>query len=191
MREFLRGGRAARLLLAEGLALALVACGGARPPVEAPEPPPADGASKEEPAASDADESEAAPSAQPSSDTEDTAPAGKPVNVQTFQNALQAVLNDPALLQAMGRDPSSAEPILIAGKDLPSGLERAAATRPVEVVPASEKPGKKILLFTRIELSADRGTFKYRYEATGAYGTTRVAYEGGAWQLKSSRVSLP
>jgi hypothetical protein len=42
-----------------------------------------------------------------------------------------------------------------------------------------------------IELDAKRGTFKSRIEATGAYGTTRVAYDGDAWQVTSSRVTKP
>jgi len=120
----------------------------------------------------------------------DVAAASGPVDVQTFQNALQAVLGDPSLLTAMGLDPETAGPILISGKDLPDGLERAAAVRSVEVVPESDKPGKRTILhFTSIELSAERGTFKYRCDATGATGTTRVAYDGEAWQLTSSRVS--
>lgn|GEM_PF-2731636 len=166
------------------------ACASGAPEANAPEPtssagddsPEAD-AVHEDSASSSADDASTAP--------EETAASG-PVDVQTFQNALQAVIGDPGLLKALGIDPSSSQTVLISGKDLPEGLERAAAVRSVEVVPVSDKPSKRTILhFTSIELDATRGTFKYRIEKTGAYGTTRVAYEEEAWQLKSSRVSKP
>lgn len=171
------------------LSLGLAACGGSTPPAEsaAPEEAPASGAPTE-PAVDET--TEPSSSAEPAAPNEADSEASEPVSVQTFQNALQQVIGDPALLEAIGHDPSSNKPVLISGKDLPDGLERAAVVRQVEVVPLTDKPGKRtILLFTRIELDEKRGTFKYRCEATGAYGTTTVAYEGGSWQLKASRIS--
>lgn len=169
------------------------ACASATPEADAPEQ--TSSAGDDSPEADAGNEDSASSSADVADDAgtapEETAASG-PVDMQTFQNALQAVIGDSALLAAMGIDPSSSQTILVSGKDLPEGLERAAAVRSVEVVPVSDKPGKRTILhFTSIELDAKRGTFKYRIEATGAYGTTRVAYDGEAWQLKSSRVSKP
>jgi len=180
----------------QGLACALLLLGGAgacasrAPEAEAPEQP--SGAGDDSPEADAVNEDSASSSSDVADDASAAAAASGPVDVQTFQNALQAVIGDEALLKAMGIDPSSSQTVLISGKDLPEGLERAAAVRSVEVVPVSDKPSKRTILhFTTIELDAERGTFKYRIEATGAYGTTRVAYDGEAWQLKSSRVSKP
>jgi hypothetical protein len=170
-----------------------VACASRAPEAAAPEQP--SGAGDDSPEAEAVSEDSASSSADVADDAsatpEETAASG-PVDVQTFQNALQAVIGDSGLLTALGIDPSSSQTVLISGKDLPEGLERAAAVRSVEVVPVSDKPSKRTILhFTSIELDATRGTFKYRIERTGAYGTTRVAYDGEAWQLKSSRVSKP
>jgi hypothetical protein len=169
------------------------ACASATPEADAPEQ--TSSAGDDTPEADAASEDSASGSTDVVYDAgaapEETAASG-PASVQTFQNALQAVIGDSALLTAMGIDPSSSQTVLISGEDLPEGLERAAAIRSVEVVPVSDKPGKRTILhFTSIELDAKRGTFKYRIEATGAYGTTRVAYDGEAWQLTSSRVTKP
>ena len=166
------------------------ACASTTPEAAAPEQ--ASSAGDDSPEADAANEDSASSSADGASTAPEENAASGPVDVQTFQNALQAVIGDSALLTAMGIDPSSSQTVLISGKDLPEGLERAAVVRAVEVVPVSDKPSKRTILhFTSIELDAKRGTFKYRIEATGAYGTTRVAHDGEAWQLTSSRVSKP
>jgi len=171
------------------LSLGLAACGSSTPPAETAEPEAAPESNEAAPAEAEA-EGEASPSSEASPSEKASEGPSEPVGVQTFQNALQQVIGDPALLEAIGHDPSSTKPVVISGKDLPDGLERAAVVRQIEVVPVSDKPSKRTILhFTRIELDEERGTFKYRCEATGAYGTTTVAYEGGAWQLKASRIS--
>lgn len=181
-----------RLGCAAVLLFGVVACGGASAPAEAPESAAVDESQDSAADVSEDNDTSVDTASASASETSASETASEPVDVQTFQNALQAVIGDPALLTAMGHDPSSTKPVLISGKDLPAGLERAAVIRSIEVVPLTDKPGKRtILLFTRIELTSERGTFKYRCEATGAYGTTRVAYENGGWQLKASQISQP
>jgi len=195
LRSTQRDGRLLRLACALLFLGGLGACAGTTPEADAPEPASAadaSGPADDENASESADASEGAPQQEAGAPPADEGDASGTVDVQTFQNALQAVIGDSALLTAMGLDPSSSRPILISGEDLPDGLERAALVRSIEVVPVSDKPGKRTILhFTSIELSPKQGTFKYRCEATGAYGTTRVVYDGEAWQLKSSRVTKP
>lgn len=190
MSRGVRVGALSQLGCAILLAGSVAACGGSSAPADSPEAEPARESSEPEEPADPSAESEASASAETAPAPAAEPAASEPVSVQTFSNALQAVIGDPAVLEAIGHDPNSTKPVPISGKDLPAGLERAAMIRHVEVVPLTDKPSKRaVLLFTRITLDDKNGTFKYRCEATHAFGTTRVAYEGGSWQLKASQIS--
>jgi len=171
--------------IALGAAL-LVACGGAAPEAETA---PASSEVEETPPAT-----EPPPPAPESTEDETPAPepatSAEPVTPQEFQNALQVVIQDDAFLTALKLEEPGRFPLKIAGEGLPVGLELTAVDKGVEVVPMPEDPKKQpVLVFLKIDLNSERGTFKYRYDVEGVRGTSRVARDEGAWILKSSRIS--
>lgn len=110
------------------------------------------------------------------------------VDKLTFQAAMQAVLNDYALIEALHLEKSGRIPLRIAG-DIPQGVSLSAEERAVEVVSLPENPEQEpVLVFLKIELSSDTGRFRYRYDVEGIAGTSRVAPGDGKWILKSSRI---
>lgn len=179
------------MMLSVGWALCALACGGASAPPEAPasegeRQPPADSASVVE-EESQATEASDEPSSRGGESAEPEAQA-EPVDKFTYQDALQAVLNDYALIEALHLEKLGRIPLRIAG-EIPEGISLYAEQRAVEVVALPEEPGKEpVLVFSKIELSPSAGRFRYRYDAEGIAGTSRVAPGDGKWILKSSRI---
>ncbi len=162
----------------------LIGCGGSTPEPEAPDeaPPP-------EPVV---DESSDTPDEMADDDGADDSESmtGEPASKEDFRAALQVVLQDEALQNAMNLTEPGRFPIKIAGPDIPSNLELEAATKAVEIVQEPEDPKTDpVLIFQKIEVSSTRGSFKYRYDVEGVRGTSTVKKNGDVWELKASRIS--
>lgn len=110
---------------------------------------------------------------------------------EDFQNALQVVIQDDALLAELKLEEPGRFPLKIAGPDIPGGALVQANAKQVEIVTTPEDPKKEpVLVFTEISMQGDEGTFKYRYPIEGVRGTSYVKRtEDGRWVLESSRVS--
>lgn len=171
----------------------LIGCGGATPEAETPveEPPPEaaleqrDGAPEDEALEDEALEDEASAEM-----GEDGASSSDSLSPEDFQAALQIVIQDDALQNAMNLTEPGRFPIKISGEGLPSNLQLTAGEKAVEIVPAPEDPKKEpVLVFSKIDVSGNRVSFKYRYDIEGMRGTSTVSKKDGIWELKASRIS--
>lgn len=159
----------------------LFGCASATPEPEAP---------VEEPALETSPEpsgSEPAPEA-----TEESAESSSSESItpEDFQAALQVVIQDDALQTAMNLTEPGRFPIKISGEGLPANLKLTAGEKAVEVVLTPADPKKEaVLIFSKVEISGNRVSFKYRYDIEGVRGTSTVAKKDGVWELKASRIS--
>lgn len=186
------GTRITGYISTTSLAFALVGCGGATQEPTTPTSPDSSLSAGETDGLGIQSAEPPTPAAEaPIADEPDGASSpSEPVSAQEFQNALQAVIQDDAFLTALKLEEPGRFPLKIAGEGLPTGLELTASEKAVEVVAIPEDTKKTaVVVFLKIELSEQRGTFKYRYDVEGVRGTSRVAKDEGAWILKSSRIS--
>lgn len=188
-RQILPEQRARAALLFSILLAALAGCGGSQ---TEPQEPEQESASSLDSASSDETDDSLDLDASGADDggTSDASMDAPPATPQDFEAALQLVMGDEALLNALNLEEPGRFPIKIAGADIPRSIEVQAATKAVEVVSPPEDPKTEpVLVFTKIELSGTEGTFKYRYDIEGVRGTTTVVKTGERWELKSSRIS--
>lgn len=158
-------------------------CGGATPEPETPaDEPPQESAPLEPTADTGEPEMQEA--------NEDGAGSADSLSPEDFQLALQLVIQDEALQNAMNLTEPGRFPIKISGEGLPSNLQLTAGEKAVEVIPTPEDPKKEpVLIFSKVEISGNRVSFKYRYDIEGVRGTSTVAKKDGVWELKASRIS--
>lgn len=164
-------------------AVLLWGCGGAKPEAETPadEPPPETAPLEPATDASEPEMQEA---------NEDSGGSANSLSPEDFQQALQLVIQDDALQNAMNLTEPGRFPIKISGEGLPSNLQLTAGEKAVEVIPTPEDPKKEpVLIFSKVEVSGNRVSFKYRYDIEGVRGTSTVAKKDGVWELKASRIS--
>jgi hypothetical protein len=158
-------------------------CGGATPAAETPadEPPPE--ALPEQSSADPGDEGiEEA--------TDEQAGSSDSLTPADFQAAPQLDIQDDALQTAMNLTEPGRFPIKISGEGLPANLKLTAGEKAVEVVATPEDPKKEaVLIFSKVEISGNRVSFKYRYDIEGVRGTSTVSKKDGVWELKASRIS--
>ena len=126
-----------------------------------------------------------------STEAAETQSTGEAASSDDFQQALQVVIQDEALLNELKLGEPGRFPLKIAGSSVDSGLKLQAHSEAVQVVSApADAKAEPVLVFTDIELDAKQGMFKYRYEIEGVRGTSYVFKNSvGVWELKSSRVS--
>lgn len=171
------------LMSTASVGLSLLACGGAAPE---PESAPAD-QDYQEPSSVTETETES-----DSVDESSEANGGESVTVSTedFQEAMQIVLDDEALKAGIVLEEPGRFPLKISGGDIPSGVMVTCVGEKAEVIelPADPK-GTPVLYFMSIEFSGTMGVFKYRHDAAGIRGTTKVKKTDGRWELMSSRVN--
>jgi hypothetical protein len=177
---------ASRVLLSGAVLLTgstfLFACASATPEPEAPVEEPALEETSPEPS-----ESEPAPEATQESAESSSSESLTP---EDFQAALQVVIQDDALQTAMNLTEPGRFPIKISGEGLPANLKLTAGEKAVEVVPTPADPKKEaVLIFSKVEISGNRVSFKYRYDIEGVRGTSTVAKKDDVWELKASRIS--
>lgn len=163
----------------------LFACGGATPEPEAPPEEPAVSADPEPSASEPATEASEATEA-----TDEGSGSSESLSPEDFQAALQVVIQDDALQTAMNLTEPGRFPIKISGEGLPANLKLTAGEKAVEVVPTPADPKKEaVLIFSKVEISGSRVSFKYRYDIEGVRGTSTVAKKDDVWELKASRIS--
>lgn len=164
-------------------AVLLWGCGGATPEAETPPDEAPEESAPLEPAADTGE-----PEMQEAS--EDSGASSDSVSPEDFEQALQVVIQDDALQTAMNLTEPGRFPIKISGEGLPSNLKLVAGEKAVEVIPLPEDPKKEpVLIFSKVEVSGNRISFKYRYDIEGVRGTSTVAKKDGVWELKASRIS--
>lgn len=163
--------------------LLLVGCGGAKPEAETPaEEPPPESALQERTAEPQDDAAEES--------SEEAGGSSDSLSPEDFQAALQLVIQDDALQTAMNLTEPGRFPIKISGEGLPSNLQLTAGEKAVEVVPTPADPKTEpVLVFSQVEVSGNRVSFKYRYDVEGVRGTSTVSKKDGIWELKASRIS--
>jgi hypothetical protein len=163
-----------RTLLA--VTLILTGCGGASegaPPKDATDPP--------EPAA--AAQATAAPA--PAANAE----AATPQAPSEIPLVLQAVLDDPELEPYLRLDKPERFPVKISGPGLAPGIEVAKGGKPVEVVTDSASAKDPVLVFTKIDVGAEKASVTYRYKAENLRGSCSLAKRNGAWEVSHSRLT--
>ncbi len=176
-----------------GLGL-LVGCAGSSQPTHTAEDEPTAEELLGESSTESTPSSQQDPSTEQPAKTEESAPtedpAASPATPEDFRQALQVVIQDDALLSQLNLEEPGRFPLKIAGEEIQSDIELTAHTESVEVVSPPENPEEEaVLVFSKIDLNGEKGTFKYKYEIEGVRGTTRVIKTDGRWVLKSSRVS--
>lgn len=139
------------------------------------------------------------PKAPPSASGENNSSAGeegmqsqpsRSVTGTEFQAALQVVLDDDALTGAMELGEPGRFPLKISGPSIPTNLMVTCVGEAAQVVEIPEDPkANPVLVFSEVEFRGNLGTFKYRHDAAGIRGTTKVKEDDGRWELFSSRVN--
>jgi len=178
-----RWGSLGVLVGAGSVSLALAACGGSTPEPQTPDPG-ADYVEAPSPEESESEES--------SGDELSEAPTEDNVVISTqdFQDAMQIVLDDEALKTGIELEQPGRFPLKIAGGDIPSGVMVTCVGEAAEVIALPEDPkATPVLYFVSIEFNGTMGVFKYRHDAAGIRGTTKVKRTDGRWELMSSRVN--
>jgi hypothetical protein len=160
------------------LLCALVAACGGTPPAASPEPP----AAPAEPAASTSERAAEAPS-QP-----DAAPSGAPASDDDVRAVLQLVIDDPELEKYLHLSEPGRFPLQIAGEKLPSGVKLTKSTEAVKVVDRPKSNKDAVLVFTDIDVQADKASVRYRYDVEGVRATVSLSRTAHGWELKNSRL---
>lgn len=179
---------AGSMLVGGAISVTLIGCGGSSPEAESPsaEPEPTMAAEATPPDEPEPMAEEGGYEREGASDSE----GGSMASSEDFKAALQVVIQDSALQRELKLEEPGRFPLKISGSDIPSSIELVAVTEAVQVVPAPENAKEEpVLVFTDIDIKANEGTFKYRYDVEGVRGTSYVVKGPSGWELKSSRVS--
>jgi hypothetical protein len=168
------------------MALLCVACGGSGAPAESP----AD--AEETPADAGSETSEAPPAtqeepSQPTSEAPATTGTGS-ASQEDVRAVLQLVIEDEELNPFLHLDRPERFPLKIAG-EIPAGLTLTKATKPVEIVDASEGKAKPVLVFTEINVAGNKASVRYRYDIEGVRGACSLEKRDGTWVLARSRIT--
>jgi hypothetical protein len=112
------------------------------------------------------------------------------VTTEEFQDALQIVLDDEALREGIQLGEPGRFPLKISGVDIPSNVKVKCVGEDVEIVEAPKDPKTTpVLVFVQVEFKGTMGIFKYRHDAAGIRGTTKVKRDGSRWELMASRIN--
>lgn len=171
------------------LCLSLAACGGsATPPAEAPDAEDATESTSSDPAGTtDPDASDTSTQSSAGSAASDASDTSGPASREDVQAVLQLVVEDPELEPFLKLEQPGRFPLRVAG--LPDGIEITKATKPVQVVDASEAKTKPVVVFTEIDVQGNRATVRYRYDIEGVRGACTLDKREGSWVLSKSRIT--
>ncbi|HEY8943155.1 MAG TPA: hypothetical protein VIM73_02785 [Polyangiaceae bacterium] len=170
------------------LGFVCLACGGSGAPAESAAGVEEVPEASSEPAdstpmpASEEPPSPASDAATPASET------GAPASKEDVQAILQLVLDDEELTPFLRLERPDRFPLRIAG-DLPPGLELTKATKPVEIVDASEGKKKPVVVFTELSIGPQQANVRYRYDVEGVRGSCTLDKREGRWVLARSRIT--
>jgi hypothetical protein len=155
--------------------LVLTGCGGASQDAS-----PKDASNPPEPAA--AAPAQAAPAESTATQTAMPQPSAE------IPLVLQAVLDDPELEPYLRLDKPERFPVKVSGPGLAPGIELSKGDKPVQVVTDSGPAKGPILVFTKVDVSADKASVTYRYDIENLRGSCSLAKRDGVWQLTRSRL---
>ena len=100
---------------------------------------------------------------------------------------LQVVLDDPELEPYLHLDKPERFPVKVSGPGIASGIALSKGGKRVEVV-LSCSDNEPVVVFTKIDVSADKASVAYRYDVENLRGSCSLAKRDGVWQLTRSRL---
>lgn len=116
--------------------------------------------------------------------------SSEPATAADLQAALQVVLDDDEMRNALKLEEPGRFPLKIYGSGLSSELSVIMIGQPVEFVAKPEDPKKEaVLIFTKANVQGNKARFKFRYDASGIRGSSTATRSEGRWELHSSRFS--